>query len=367
MNHTEKLLEIYNESFLISDINDLTPEIIYCLKIIGRNCYKQKGVYTVLVTLLTHKLLVPSQDIRYHQKQLTNGFSARVVDTQYITPTLKRLKLPAMAESGWLTRSLEQPHPYTFDYPGNIGSAEVKTSFLLILDYVESNPGKSLNILRILLNEVSTIVANRNISIIPLTSPELLQINTIISMLDEHFHHHYNVQGASKLPVLAFYSIYMQLISELDRYSGCTLAELGSHTASDRTSRKSGDIEIFKDAELFESIEIKLGREIDYTTVLISIEKIFKFNPQRYYIFSDVNVSSEQMEDIFEKIAEVKNQHGCQIIINGITPTLKYYLRLVNSTEEFIINYSNLISDDDEIMQSHIEKWNEIIKRVNLQ
>jgi DNA (cytosine-5)-methyltransferase 1 len=49
---------------------------------------------------------------------MVGGFSGRRIDTQYITPTLKELGLPAMAESGWLTRSLEQPYPYTLDYNG---------------------------------------------------------------------------------------------------------------------------------------------------------------------------------------------------------------------------------------------------------
>ena len=41
-----------------------------------------------------------------------------------------------MAESGWLTRSLEQPYPYTKDYSGKISSG-LRTPFLNTLDYVE--------------------------------------------------------------------------------------------------------------------------------------------------------------------------------------------------------------------------------------
>jgi DNA (cytosine-5)-methyltransferase 1 len=44
-----------------------------------------------LVTLLTHKIIDPKQDIRNHQASMKKGFSGRSVDTQFITPTLKEL------------------------------------------------------------------------------------------------------------------------------------------------------------------------------------------------------------------------------------------------------------------------------------
>ena len=85
---------------------------------IYRRISQNKGVYTVLITLAFYKFLHPEQDIRYHKIELKNGFSGRSFDTKYITPTLKRLGLPSMAESGWLTRSLEQAQPYTKDFKG---------------------------------------------------------------------------------------------------------------------------------------------------------------------------------------------------------------------------------------------------------
>jgi len=51
----------------------------------------------------------------------------------FITPTLKELGLPSMAESGWLTRSLEQPYPYTLGYKGKISGKGIKEAFLNLL------------------------------------------------------------------------------------------------------------------------------------------------------------------------------------------------------------------------------------------
>ncbi|MGL5808209.1 MAG: DNA cytosine methyltransferase [Xenococcaceae cyanobacterium] len=146
--------------------------------------------------------------------------------------------------------------------------------------------------------------------------------------LEEHFNFNYKTHGASKLPVLAFYAIYQCLIVEVERYKSCTLKELGSHTASDRTSKSSGDLEIFyKNKNLIEALEIKLGKKIDLQMMLNVKDKIIKFNPRRSYIFSSVDVKKNDSYKINNEIQEIAKNHGCQVITNGIIPTFKYYLR----------------------------------------
>ncbi len=201
------------------------------------------------------------------------------------------------------------------------------------------------------------------VDIIPLENPEKLTIEKIILALDEHFRTKYDTQGGSKLPVLAFFAIYKSLINEIGRYKECTLAEMGSHTASDRTSKSAGDIEIFKKKNLFEAIEIKLDKAIDATMVRIAIEKIARYNPDRYYILSYIGIKETDKLEIADLIDELKLEHGCQIIINGLLPTIKYYLRLITSLDEFIGNYNKLVQKDSEIKKIHKQKWNELIDK----
>lgn len=111
MNYKDTLRHAFQNKLKCSD--NIPPECLACIKTIAEKSKSQKGVFTVLVTLLVYKYLHPEQDIRNHQSHMTDGFSGRSIDTKYITPTLKELNLPSMAESGWLTRSLEQPYPYT--------------------------------------------------------------------------------------------------------------------------------------------------------------------------------------------------------------------------------------------------------------
>jgi len=292
---------------------------------------------------------------------MQGGFSGRTVDTQYITPTLKELELPSMAESGWLTRSLEQPFPYTLDYGGHISSRPVKTAFLNIINYIQNNPSSCEDVLRLLLNGVIEIKKLNKVSIVPLINPERLTIEKTVQALRSHFTFNYGTHGGAKLPVIALYAIYQFLTKELTRYQNCSVGPLGSHTASDRTSGTAGDIQVFKNNKLFEVVEIKLDKEIDQTLIRIAREKIVKFNPRRYYILSDRGVKGSESSTISQLITDVKRDHGCQIILNGVIPTIRYYLRLISSVEDFIERYSYLIAADPELQRIHKEKWNEIV------
>jgi DNA (cytosine-5)-methyltransferase 1 len=363
MNHREKLIEIYNLSYSISNIKDIPANQIRYINSIGEKVYSQKGVYTVLVTLIVHKILHSDQDIRYHQSNMKNGFSGRTIDTQFITPTLKELDLPSMAESGWLTRSLEQPYPYTLEYNGHISDKEVREAFLNIIDFVQKYPKKAKDVLRTLLNKVIILRNKNKVKIVVLKDADKFSIENIIDCLNEHFSFNYKIAGGSKLPVLAFYAVYQLLIKELKRFDRCLLSPLGSHTACDRTSFAAGDIQIFKEKKLIEALEIKLGRDIDKTVVRIAAEKIIKHNPQRYYILSSKGILEKDREEIRDIVLGIKENHGCLIIINGLIASLKYYLRLVSSTEGFIKAYSNLVGTDTELKKIHKEKWNEILKK----
>lgn len=360
---TITLEAIIRNSSSISDI-ELPEEVKRDLDFIAKKCYSQKGVYTVLVTLLYYKVLHIEQDIRLHQQQIEGGFSGRTFDTKYVTPELKRLGLPSMSESGWLTRSLEQPVPFTLDFPGRI-SGGVKYPFLRSLDFVEHNGDNAQNMLRYLFNRVLVQVAQNSIEIIPLDNPEYITIDLIIEALNKHFNYNYGTHNGAKLPVLAFYAIYQSIIKEFSRYKDCQLSPLASLTACDLTSKASGDVEIFKEGKLFEAVEIKLDKIIDATIVRVVEEKIYKFNPTRYYILSYYGICDDDMIEIQDIVNKVRINHGCQIIINGLLPTIKYYLRLITNLEDFWTSYSSLVQEDHELQLIHKEVWNNIVEEIN--
>ena len=364
MNYNAILEEIHteavNKKFYTKNLNTQTLKNI---ETIAQKSFNQKGVFTVFVTLGIYKIVHPNQDIRNHQTQIESGFSGRTVDTKYITPTLKKLGLPSMAESGWLTRSLEQPYPYSLDYEGKISNKSVKKAFLELVNTIEIEKVNPKYILVELFKLIIELQEVNKVEIIPLKNPEKLSIEKTIELLDKQFNFDYKTSYGSKLPVLAFYAIYNLLINQISRYNQCQLKALGSHTASDRTSQSAGDIEVFKSKELFEAIEIKLDKPIDANILRIAKEKIVRFNPKRYYILSNQGMVEEN--EIYNIIEEVKREHGCQIIVNGVLSTLKYYMRLIDNLEDFYRLYSDLISTDSELKAIHKQKWNELSKELN--
>ena len=151
----------------------------------------------------------------------------------------------------------------------------------------------------------------------------------------------------------------------VERYKGCNLKDLGSHTASDRTSKTAGDIEIFdKKKKLIEAIEIKYGKPIDLQMILNAKDKILKHDPRRYYIFSSADIKLDDKIKIQDEIEFIASNYGCQIIVNGIIPTVKYYLRLIMSVEKFVEDYSRLVEQDRELQAIHKIQWNNILKEL---
>ena len=219
-----------------------------------------------------------------------------------------------MAESGWLTRSLEQPYPYNLKYPGKIQNQELKKAFLEIINFVQNNKSKSEDCAIFLINSIKAITTKNTINIHRLKEKENLDIEKVISFFKECFNYNYKEHGGSKIPVIAVYSIFKILIKELERYKNCKLKALGSHTASDKTSNSSGDIEILnKFNSLEESIEVKLGKAIDPHLIRVIRDKIYSRNPKRYCVFSTGAVKNEK--EVFRIVSEIREEHGCHLIL----------------------------------------------------
>lgn len=72
-NHKQLLEEIFNKA-LIYNAFSLPEQTKNNLHLIAKNSKNQKGVFTVLTTLLIHKIYNPKQDIRRHQTNIEGGF-----------------------------------------------------------------------------------------------------------------------------------------------------------------------------------------------------------------------------------------------------------------------------------------------------
>lgn len=323
-----------------------------------------KGVYTVLVTSLVYKILNKAQDVRRHQANMENGYSGRTFDTKYITPFLKEKQfLAAMKESGWLTRSLEQNIPYNLDFPGKINNKKVKTAFLRILDDIEEkevSPEQYLKAIWILSIKAKE---QKSIQIVnPIVKESKLTINEIIDILQKHFSYSYKSRWASILPVVALYSIYECIIYELKRFNGKVLKPMASHYSCDKSSGNTWDIVVLNaDKTLYEVVEVKFDIEPDYTMVKDAYNKFSNTSIQRYYILSTLPPKTDDLEKIYNLIDKIREEHWCQVIVNGVIPTIKYYLRLLENTDIFIWRYIKNLENNSEINAEHKLAWNKIV------
>lgn len=342
--------------------SSLSKEEIENLDIIIETCEQRKAVLTVLIALLSYKIVVPTQDIRNHQANMEGGFSGRTFDTQIITPFMKENGFPAMVESGWLTRSLEQNRPYNLNFPGKITPRKTKTAFLEILNFIEEKKASANDYLIYLLQKLIIYREEHEVHLIvqPLKDRKI-SIQEIIFILEKHFKLCSEV-GKARLPVLAIYSIYECIVSELNRYNSKKLQKLESHTSADARSGEIGDVDVLNyDNTPFEGVEIKYGKPITAQMVKDAYEKFKIYPVNRYYLLSTVYSSDEEMEKIEKVIFDISKEHGCQVIVNGLLQTIKYYLRLIHDTDKFIEKYANYVEIDAVIKLEHKRIWNELV------
>lgn len=323
-----------------------------------------KGVFTVLLTSLVYKCLHPEQDVRRHQANMENGYSGRSFDTKYVTPFMKQKRfLGAMKESGWLTRSLEQNIPYGLDFPGKIQNKDVKSSFLNILHDVEENGADPRKyVITIMAYSIKCKKDKTVILVNPIEKETKMTIHEIMDALHAHFYFPYKSRGAAILPVVALYSVYQCITEELKRFDGKSLDKLASHNSCDRSSGETGDIVVRNDEDnsIYEVIEVKFDIPVNPIMIEDAYKKISEKPVQRYYILSTVAPSEDDRVAIDEMVCKIREEHGCQIIVNGVFPTIKYYLRLLDNTDLFVERYVKNLSDNTEINFEHKIAWNKV-------
>lgn len=349
----------------------LPAECVQELLTIVENAETQKAVLGVTLTSITYKLFRPSQDIRYHQDNMENGYSGRSFDTKHVTPFLKtRFPHFAMAESAWLTRSLEQPHPYNFEFPGKIRNESLKSAFLKTLNRVQSSD-VAPEMLVALMSLMLQASAGDDALFEKIQITSVLSIIKIVEAVNQHIHYAYGrgVVGTARIPVIAIYSVYNLLMPDMKRYSGKILAPFESHTSPDSRSQSLGDIDINNaDNSCFESVEIKHNKPITADMVGIAYRKVKDTAVDRYYILTTNEPNFVDYESVVQEIEKYKKVHSCQIIVNGVIPSLKYYLRLISNPPSFIDEYTKWLefefSRASGIKREHLRVWQEIRQSV---
>ena len=369
----EKLDEAYAmaDSFFTEHKNDnqlfasdhLETSLIDSLEDLAQQCEKAKAGYLNVITGLSIKALYGDKvDVRYHQTQIQNqterpaGFNFRGVSEKIVYPWMEEHEFHG-AKSGWQTRTLERPKPYLLSYDENIGS--IKDSFLSIYDQVEKNADSAIYALAFLLLRRIEL---REKSKITLAIPNIQDVLQITQFFESHFFYPYkDTRGASRLPVLALYAAYTILIKELTRFRHKTLSPLEEHSAADSQTGSIGDIEVLnEDGTPFEAVEVKHQIPISKALVDSAKQKIRGSRVNMYYILT-THHQHEPSEEVKAEVDNVKRLLGTQMIVNGVLPTIKYYLRLMSNPADVLCEYVKLLETDNAIGFEHRDLWNRIV------
>jgi DNA (cytosine-5)-methyltransferase 1 len=346
----------------------LPDEHIQDLKIIVENAETQKAVLGVTLTSLVYKIHDPKQDIRKHQEGMKGGYSGRTFDTKYVTPFLKnRFPHFAMAESAWLTRSLEQPRPFNLNFPGKIRNKVLKAAFLKTLDRVQTDSRLAPKVLATMMGLMLEAAAEDKTLFSKVKISGDITIANILEAISQHIQFNYGkgVVGTARLPVLAIYSVYNSLMPDVGRYSGKTLVPLEAHTSPDSRSQSLGEIDVKNaDGSPFESVEIKHKKPITPDMIGAVYRKIKNSQIDRYYILTTSEPNFGDYDSIVRELKKYKQLHPCEIIVNGVIPSLKYYMRLISSPRHVVEEYTKWLEFDYQrasgIKREHLRVWREI-------
>lgn len=203
------------------------------------------------------------------------------------------------------------------------------------------------------------MIEERNKGNIPLTKPKNLSIDQIMEILHRQFSTNYE-KNAPRLPQVAVYAIYKCLMNDVDRYSDFELKPLERMKTANRKSGTVGDIDLWENGRPIEAVEIKYEIPVGIAHVSEAIQKVQTESVERYFILSTAKPDSNEWDEVQKLISDFRKSNGCEIIVNGVYETIKYYLRLLKSTNEFVNAYTELLAIDEDINYEHKVAWNAI-------
>lgn len=88
---------------------------------------------------------------------------------------------------------------------------------------------------------------------------------------------------------------------------------------------------------------------------VLQITKLFEA-----HFFYTTHAQHEPSEAVLKEVENVKKLLGCQLIVNGVIPSIKYYLRILTNPGAVIPAYVNKLEKDEAVGFEHRDIWNKI-------
>ena len=334
--------------------NELSTEEQQVIKRCANTRHAARGA---VITLGIAKIVYPDQDIRLHKAEFDGGFSARGLDTAVTVPFLQSKGLPYNVETHWLSQTLSFAGPFIPELILKTVPKQAGPDLVEVANIIQgATATKAEDVVTLMLYYFIQI---RNKGNVQLTKPKNLSIDQVLDLLHRHFEYKYK-KNAPRLPQVAIYAIYQCLKESVGRYCDFELLPLERLKTANRKSGTVGDIDLSLNGRPIEAVEIKYEIPINASIVAEAMQKIKSESVERYLILSTKPPLESDIQQIDELKKKFLRSNGCEIIVNGVYETIKYYLRLLKSTNDFIIRYTELLGNDPDLDYEHRTVWNAI-------
>ena len=194
-----------------------------------------------------------------------------------------------------------------------------------------------------------------------------LQIDSLIQLVREEFR--VDSDGESLLPIIVVYSLYQCLTRETTRLENKRL--VARYTNKRWRQNPIGVIEVIGDnGEPIEVLVIRNRETITRQMIQSTLRKSRRSPIRRYYFLTTAEpfVKQREQENIQDIVQKMQIKYNCEIFIDGVLPTLKYYLRAISVPALFWQKYC----DNQKLVplsaldpkKTHLKKWKSIMKQI---
>ncbi len=363
----DRFVQVLQDCYDAAELEVTSGNVTAQLEVLGREYYDftvelskvKHAARGIALTLAAYKAIEPTQDIRAHKSDHPGGFSARSIDNAGTIPFLQAKNLSYNVETHWLSQTFSFAGPYMSDLDLKTQPRIAGPLMLKVVNAIQSSADPVATAKAVLTVIFATLIDDRNRGKVLLEKPQNLSIDQSIMLLKAHFTHGYS-KNSPRLPQVAIYAIYECIMTTMTRYKELTLMPLERMKAANRKSGSVGDVDVNRDNQPFEAVEIKFNIPIGREHVAEAIQKIKTASVQRYFILSTSSIADEEAEEIRNLVDGFRRSNGCEIIVNGVLDTIKYYLRLIDSPSNFINRYTAIVEGDQDLGYEHRIAWNAV-------
>ena len=153
------------------------------------------------------------------------------------------------------------------------------------------------------------------------------------------------------------------MVGEVRRFQDMNLLPIARHTANDKQG-SIGDVQVNRaDDTPFEGVEVKAGHPITPEMIFAIPRKLQGNAVDRYYVLSTEPecIKDSMMNAVNIALQDVRQETGCEVIANGLIPTLRYYLRLIANKDQFLEEYTKLVLEDQDVREPQRVLWSTIL------